>query len=318
MSSDSRTSVYLSARLYFACVALVTVLGLVTAMALRPAFAHKVLEIVGLEVMPQATPGSFYTVRVAPLFTRHCIGCHGEGRQKAELRLDSFAYLMRGGRHGTVIWPGDAKASELMTRITLPAGDDRAMPPEGKTSLSPDDVTVIRLWIAGGASPIVPAAAIKGAPRQVAEVTFPDLNPAATRNLRAPLASVMQQLSARYPGVVVYVSRNSADLELNAALNSKSFSDADLKTFLVLRDRIVLMDLSGTAVTDASAQTLAHMIALKTLRLSNTKTGDATVLALASLKSLRSLTVMGTGATRAALAPLLRRGVTIHGDGDAE
>ena len=45
----------------------------------------------GLETVPQAAPGSFYTVRVAPLFADHCIGCHGENRQKAELRLDSFA-----------------------------------------------------------------------------------------------------------------------------------------------------------------------------------------------------------------------------------
>src|ERR1700678_796932 len=126
MSSKPRSSGYLSAPLYLACVALVTGLGLVTAMALRPVFAHKVLEMAGLEAMPQATPGSFYTVRVAPLFTQHCISCHGEGRQKAELRLDSFAFSMRGGRNGAVIRPGDAKASELMRRITLPAGDERA------------------------------------------------------------------------------------------------------------------------------------------------------------------------------------------------
>jgi hypothetical protein len=318
MSSESRASGYLSAPHYFALVALVTGLGLVTAMALRPAFAHKVLETAGLEAMPQATPGSFYTVRVAPLFTQHCISCHGEGRQKAELRLDSFAFSMRGGRHGTVIRPGEVKASELMTRITLPAGDDRAMPPEGKTPLSPDDVTVIRLWIAAGASPILPAAAIKGAPRQVAEVTFPNLDPSATRRLREPLASVMQQLSARYPGILAYESRSSADLDLNAALSGTAFADDDLKTFLPLRGRIVLMDLSGTAVTDASAQAIAQMTALKTLRLTNTKTGDATVSALASLKSLRSLTVTGTGATKAALAPMSRRGVAIHGDGNAD
>lgn len=318
MSSKSRASGYLSAPLYFACVALVTGLGLATAMTLRPAFAHKVLEMAGLEAMPQATPGSFYALRVAPLFNQHCISCHGDGRQKAELRLDSFAYSMRGGRHGAVIWPGDTKASELMRRITLPAGDDQAMPPEGKTPLSPDDVTVVRLWIAAGASATLPASAIKGAPRQVAEVKFPELDPSATRRLRAPLAATMQQLSSRYPGLIVYEARNSADLELNAALSSRAFTDADLKAFLPLRDRIVQIDLSGTSVTDASALILAQMTALKTIRLTDTKTGDATVSALASLKSLRSLTVTGTAATKAALAPLSRHGVAIHGEQNAD
>jgi hypothetical protein len=267
--------------------------------------------------MPQATPGSFYAARVAPLFAQRCNSCHGEGRQKAELRLDSYAFVLRGGRHGAVIRPGDPKASELMTRIILPAGDDKAMPPEGKTPLSPDDVTVIRLWIAAGASPTTPPSAIKGAPRLVAEVTFPDLDPAAARHLRAPLAGAMGQLSARYPGIIVYESRSSADLELNAALRGTAFTDADLKAFLPLRGHIVLLDLSGTTVTDASASILAQMTALKTLRLTNTRTGDATISALASLKSLKSLTVAGTGATKATLTSLSRHGVAIHGKADA-
>ena len=318
MPSEPHAPGSLSAPLYLLCVALVTGLAIAAAMTLRPAFAHKVLEMAGLEAKPQAAPGSFYAVRVAPLFAQHCISCHGENRAKAELRLDSYAFALRGGRHGAVIRPGDPKASELMTRITLPAGDDKAMPPEGKTPLSPDDVTVIRLWIAAGASPTLPPSAIKGAPRLVAEVTLPDSNPAATRRQRAPLASVMQQLSTRYPGIIVYESRSSADLELSAALRGAAFTDADLKAFLPLRGRIVLMDLSGTAVSDASAETLVKMTGLKTLRLTNTKIGDATVSALAPLKSLRSLTVTGTGATKAALASLSQHGVTVHGDNDAD
>ena len=56
---------------------------------------------------------------------------------------------------------------------------------------------------------------------------------------------MMQQLSARYSGIIVYELRNSADLELNAALRGATFTDADLKAFLPLRERIVLIDLSG-------------------------------------------------------------------------
>ncbi len=268
--------------------------------------------------MPQARPGSFYALRVAPPFAEHCISCHGENRQKAELRLDSYAFVMRGSRHGAVIVPGNPKASELMTRIALPAGDDRAMPPEGKAPLSPDEVTVIRLWIAAGASPAMKPSSIKGAPRLVAEVKFPELDPAAARRLRAPLAGEVALVSARYPGLVDYESRNSADLELNAALRGTAFTDSDLKAFLPLRSRILRIDLSGTSITDASAQSLAQMTALKTLRLANTRTGDVTLSALSEIKSLKSLTVTGTRTTRSALAPLVKNGVEIHGDSNAD
>ena len=43
----------------------------------------------------------------------------------------------------------------------------------------------------------------------------------------------------------------------------------------------------------------------------------ADVSALAPLKSLKSLTISGTHATKAALAPLSKGGVTIHGDDNA-
>ncbi len=316
MSSEPSAPGRLSAPAYFGCVALVTVLGVALAMVLRPAFGHRVLEFAGVEAMPQASFESFYTRRVAPLFAESCMACHGEDRQKGELRLDSYAFAMRGGRHGAVILPGDPKASELMTRISLPAGDEKAMPPEGKTPLSPDQVTVIRLWIAAGASSTM--AVVKDVPRLVAEVKIPELDPVAARRLRAPLAGEVARLSALYPGVIVYESRNSAGLELNAALRGQAFSDADLKAFLPLSGRILRMDLSGTSVTNASAPVLARMTALKSLRLADTKTGDAAVSALAALKSLKSLTVTGTAATKPALAPLAKRGVEIHGDANAD
>ncbi len=317
MSSYPRAIGFMPAWLYLACVIAVTGLGIGAAMALRPAFANSVLEFLDLQATPLAPPNSFYTVRVAPLFETHCVSCHGERRQKAALRLDSYAYALRGGRHGIVIRPGDIKNSELMGRITLPAADDRAMPPEGKTPLSPDDVTVIRLWIAAGASPVIAARAIKGAPRLVRDVTIPAPEPGKAERQRAALAAEVERLSARYPGVLTYESRNSADLELDASLRGGTFGDADLKAFAPLNARLVRVDLSGTAVTDASAPLLSAMPNLKSLRLANTKIGDGMIAALASLKSLKSLTVTGTAVTQAALVPLRSRGVAIHGDGDA-
>src|SRR4051812_13155616 len=166
----------LSAPVYFTSVLLLTLAGVGAAMLARPVFGHAVLQRAGLERVPQAAPGSFYAMRVAPLLRDHCIGCHGETRQKAGLRLDSFAALMLGSRHGAAVRPGDAKRSELFVRISLPPSDDRAMPPSGKTPLTDDEVTVIRLWIAAGASGTLKT--IKGAPKLVRPVIIPDSDPA--------------------------------------------------------------------------------------------------------------------------------------------
>lgn len=189
---------------YFGGVALATALGFAAAMLLRPGFAHAVLQSAGLESVPVAAGGSFYTVRVQPLFDTHCVSCHGAQRQKGGLRLDSFGGALRGGKHGAVIAAGDPGNSELFTRITLPPTDDKAMPPSGKTPLNSDEVTVMRLWIAAGASGMLPVSAIKGAPRLVAPVRMPQIDPAAVRKLRAPLAAQVTQLQSRFPGVIEY------------------------------------------------------------------------------------------------------------------
>ena len=309
-------SARLSAPAYFISVLLLTLAGFGAAMLARPAFGHAVLQWAGLEPVPRALPGSFYTVRVAPLFRDHCVGCHGETRQKAGLRLDSFAEVMLGSRHGTVVRPGDARHSELFTRISLPPSDDKAMPPSGKTPLTDDEVTVVRLWIAGGASPTVPASAVKGAPKLVKPVTIPELDPARAEKQRAPLAAAVDRVQRRFPGVVDYESRDSADLEVDASLMGARFGDAELAMLRPLAAHIVRADFSGTALTDTSASVLAAMTGLERLRLTDTKISDTTIRALAPLKKLRSLSVSGTQATDGSLASLRQKGVAIYADAD--
>jgi hypothetical protein len=312
--TESSISGRMSASVYFGCVALLTLAGVGMTMLARPAFGHDLLQWIGLERAPQAQAASFYAVRVAPLLESRCVACHGEKRQKSDLRLDSFAAVLRGGKHGAVIVPGDAKNSELVTRIFLPASDDRAMPPSGKTMLTEDEKTVIKLWIAHGASGSLRS--IPGAPKPVVEVEIPQLDPARIEKQRAPLVAVVRPLQERFPGVITYEALDSADLEINASLKGAGFGDADLQALTPLAPRIVRADLSGTAVTDASAPVLAAMVKLKSLRLSGTRITDKGVHALEEAKALRSLAVADTGVTAAALAPLRARGVTIYGGGD--
>jgi hypothetical protein len=144
------------------------------------------------------------------------------------------------------------------------------------------------------------------------------LDPAAAAKKRAASAAEVEKLSARYPGLLTYESRDSAGLELNASLRGADFGDADLKAFAPVAAQIVRADLSNTAVTDASTPILSAMTALKILRLANTKTGDTLVAALAPLKALKSLTVTATAATPPALVSLRAHGVAVYGDGDAK
>lgn len=89
---------------------------------------------------------------LAPILRKRCNECHGDGTVKGGLRLDSYAAVMKGGKHGVVVVPGKPAASPMHQRLVLPASDDDHMPPEDKPGLSAAEIALVRVWIERGAS----------------------------------------------------------------------------------------------------------------------------------------------------------------------
>lgn len=93
-----------------------------------------------------------YVEKIEPLFEAKCLECHGAEKQKGGYRLDQREVALKGGESGaTAIKPGDPMASNLIRLILLPREHDDAMPPAGKTALTPDEVLTIVQWIQEGA-----------------------------------------------------------------------------------------------------------------------------------------------------------------------
>jgi uncharacterized membrane protein len=257
--------------------------------------------------LASAGPNTFYGARVEPIFEVRCVTCHGPSKHKANLRLDSYRALMRGGKDGPVILAGNLKGSDLFRRITLPPSHDDFMPKQGTRPLSPDQVKLIELWIRAGASASLPADAIKDAPAgsasapSVAEVTFEEIDAVAIAKLRAAIAPSVEKLQKQFPNILEYESRGSANLYLNASLLGTRFGDNDLPALVPLAEHITVADFSRTAITDRSATVIAAMKRLRVLRLMHTGITDTTVQGLGSLDQLEALNVFDTRVTPAAL-----------------
>ncbi len=88
---------------------------------------------------------------VAPILNANCIKCHGGPPDdgdvilEAGLNLTSYETVMAGSEYGSVVEPGNPDDSMMITLI-----QDGDMPEEGGP-LSPEDIEVIRTWIAEGA-----------------------------------------------------------------------------------------------------------------------------------------------------------------------
>ncbi|MCA8979057.1 MAG: hypothetical protein H6831_14135 [Planctomycetes bacterium] len=87
---------------------------------------------------------------VRPIFEASCVRCHGSKKKKGGLRLDREDGLYEGDRDLWVIVPGAPDESLLYELVTLPPDDSDRMPEEDDP-LTPDQIDVLRRWIAEGA-----------------------------------------------------------------------------------------------------------------------------------------------------------------------
>jgi uncharacterized membrane protein len=268
---------------------------------------------------------------VAPILETRCVSCHNSTNFKGKLVLDNWEALTRGGKTGPLWVAGEPSESLLVERLLLPLDDEKHMPPKKKDQPTAEEMALLKLWVKAGAPangtpgalasdeawltaaqklPTVLLAAHKLAAASADKSH--DVDPAQIAKARALVERAVAPLRTRFPGVIHYQSRDSADLRINASLSAAAFGDAELATLSPLREWIVDMDLSDTAVTDASAPVLASMTRLRALRLNGTAVTDATVTALAPLTQLESIglfrtAVSDTAAQTLAKLPELRR-----------
>ena len=87
---------------------------------------------------------------VWPILADKCVTCHGPEDQFNDLRLDSKDAILKGGKNGKVLVPGDPAKSSLYVRVALPPDDLDIMPAEGDPLTAAQQDTLKR-WIAGGA-----------------------------------------------------------------------------------------------------------------------------------------------------------------------
>jgi mono/diheme cytochrome c family protein len=249
-----------------------------------------------------------YEASIQPIFAKKCVSCHNPQKRKGELLLDSPENILEGGKHGAVIVAGSPDSSELFRRITLPSHDDDHMPPQGKRQLTPEEIDVVKQWIALGADFSAPASALQLPENSVAQIpTFPPVQVEFTDTddldlLRKNRISVMS-FGENLPWLSVSLAGkkdlNEAKMDLLKKVGKQvvhldlSHSNADNRLLAVLKNlpHLTRLNLSNTAATSEGLKNLTGAQFLDYLNLTNTTVGDEAVETLAKLPALRSLFV---------------------------
>ena len=124
--------------------------GLAAALVAWSASLHAA-EPAGEARLPAAAPRKVsFIADVQPLFTAHCVDCHGPDKQKGGWRADDPKYALHAGdSFGPNILPGNSAASPLI-QFVAHTHPELKMPEKG-TPLTAEEVGILRAWIDQGA-----------------------------------------------------------------------------------------------------------------------------------------------------------------------
>jgi len=235
---------------------------------------------------------------IEPLFQQNCIKCHGPEKQKGDLRLDSKAAAMKGGKDGVAITAGHADKSDLYHRITLPAGDDDIMPSKGDP-LTKAQTDLIRDWINQGAVWPEGVVAKAAAETSATPTGFAGLTPIKPSAGEAAAITKFEAAGVAVRPIAMNVNWREANFHA-LGTNISDTSIAPLKDVLTLVD----LNLAGTKVTDAGLQPLEGLTNLVILHLEHTQITDAGLAHLKKLSHLSYLNLYGTAVTDKGLEQL--------------
>ncbi len=147
---------------------------------------------------PTAEQIKFFETSIRPVLVEHCLKCHGEDKQWANLRLDTRDGLLKGGEGGDVFTLGEPGNSRLIEAIRQ-TDPDFKMPPEGK--LSDREIADFVRWFEMGAPYPKAEANNKGRTRDPNHWAFQPAKPQAVPATRFPANTaidnfIRQQLEA--------------------------------------------------------------------------------------------------------------------------
>ncbi len=213
-----------------------------------------------LSVASAADDGVSYEQHIKPIFRQHCLSCHGEDKQQADLNLQTFAATLKGGSRGAVVAAGRSNQS-LLFKLVSDLDDDVRMPPN-RPAIPAEQIALIQKWIdsglreASGSKSLVPERELSFTP--AASTSAKPANPAMPGTLaevklppmKRPLPVLSLDASPWAPLVAVagqdYVRLMNVDTETE--MGRLPFPEGEPNVLRFSRDGAVLLVAGGRPV----------------------------------------------------------------------
>jgi hypothetical protein len=299
-----------------------------------PNFLLAPIETVSAQQRVLLSEAKIYTDLVQPILQTKCYSCHNDKKSKGELRMDTEALLLKGGKNGK-LW--DTSASDLgllMGRVHLPLENKKHMPPIGKPQLTEMEIQILHAWIKKGGNfkTKLTDLATDDELRIIGQEKFSksaihefDFEPASAASLKklntdyrviTPLSKTSPALQVDFFSPAAFsLNQLNELLEIKNQVVSLNLNKMPLKDdalgIIVQFTNLQKLNLSFTQITGKDLDLLSQLKSLKQLSLSGTKVEKKDLLVLASLKNLSQLFIWNTNVSANDLAVLQKNMKTV-------
>ena len=261
---------------------------------------------------------NIYENEIAPILKTKCYTCHSAEKQKNLLRLDTEAFIKKGGKSGLILLAGNILKSPLYTNLVLPIEDDKHMPPKGKHQLSNNEINSIQQWIQSGASFNDRIDTLFNYTKKSATHIDTVLNKkvisnttvnnkvsveVTTTNLPAPISSAIID-DYKNKNIILSNLQEGTPFVMANFVNVVPFENSILLDLQKIEKQLVVLKLSNLPIKDADLKIIASLSNIKRLNLENTAITNDCLPYLKELPALEQLNLYGTNITDEGLKQL--------------
>jgi mono/diheme cytochrome c family protein len=280
--------------------------GYLFASASDPVSAEKAVDVKQqMEKLTAVSTVSVYDGIVEPVLAQKCMQCHNEKKKKGDFQLHTIEALMKGGKNGKAIVAGDPEHSEFIRRILLDKGDEKHMPPKGKSQLTQPELDLLSWWVLHGVSPSQPIKDVgaNDTIRKFLSDAEKQSSGAASLETIAPADGATIAALKKINVAVVPLAAGTHFLELNM-VNVPSFGDKDAPLLQKIAPQVMWLVLADTKITDAGLEPMKSCSNTTRLNLKNTAITNASISLIGQFNKLEYLNIVGTKIDDAGLLAL--------------
>ena len=232
---------------------------------------------------------------IQPIFEQKCISCHNSDKLKGQLNLTDAASIVRGGKSGKLFVAGSPQTSLLIQRLFLPDDEKKHMPPVGKPQLTPQEISLLSLWVKEKArfkGKVIDLPA-QDSLRMLASARFaPAESTGDEFDFDAADEETIKKLNNDYR-TIAPLAKESPALAVNL-YNKNSYSPEKLGELSGINKQVVSLNLTKLPVKDADLKQVSQFENLQKLELNFTDITGSGLGALTALKHLNNLAIAGT------------------------